>query len=201
MRNVIHPSFQHGNNFKIGHFCIIEEDVIVGSDVQLGHNIVLKTGTRIMSNVNISDYVKTTGLCIIGNGVDIRTGACISRGVVINDNAFVGPGVMTNHTKNIMHMRNIPEVQLITNIGYGAVIGSMVSLLAGVTIADNVMIAAETNVFKDILQPGVYGRSPLEKIKDVDPAFILHRPADYTAYEFRTELLVNYLPRWIGFTT
>jgi UDP-3-O-[3-hydroxymyristoyl] glucosamine N-acyltransferase len=185
---------------KLGYNVIIEDDVIVGDDVKLGHNIVLKSGTRVMNDVDLADYVKTTGICIIGNGVGVRTGACISRSVIINDNAFIGPGIMTNHTKNVMHKRNLKEVQLITKIGYGAVIGSMCSLIAGLTIGDNVVIAAETNVYKDIIEPGVYGGMPVRKIKDLDTDFVLKRPNNYKEYEFDQEQLRKYLPKWIGFS-
>jgi len=195
----VHSSLIHGENFKCGENVIIEEDVIVGDDVKLGHNVTLKSGTRIMNDVTLADYVKTTGICIIGNGVGARTGACISKSVIINDNAFIGPGIMTNHTKNVMHKRNLKEVQLITRIGYGAVIGSDSSLVAGLTIGDNVVIAAGSNVYKDILEPGIYGGNPVRKIKDVDPEYILKKPESYIDYEFDIELLRKYLPKWAGF--
>ena len=197
----IHNSFIHGANFKCGENVIIEEDVIVGENVKLGHNVTLKSGTRVMNDVNLADYVKTTGICIIGNSVNARTGACISKSVIINDNAFIGPGIMTNHTRNVMHKRNLKEVQLITRIGYGAVIGSMSSLTAGLTIGDNVVIAAATNVYKDILEPGIYGGNPVKKIKEIDPAYVLKKPADYREYEFDRKLLKKYLPKWVGFVT
>ena len=136
---------------------------------------------------------------IIGNGVGTRTGACISKSVIINDNAFIGPGIMTNHTKNVMHKRNLKEVQLITKIGYGAVIGSVSSLVAGLTIGDNVVIAAGSNVYKDILEPGIYGGNPVRKIKEVAADFILEKPESYIDYEFDIELLRKYLPKWVGF--
>lgn len=197
--NNIHSSFIHGSNFKCGFNVIIEEDVIAGDNVKLGHNVTLKSGTRLMNDVDLADYVKTTGICIIGNGVGARTGACISKSVIINDNAFIGPGIMTNHTRNVMHKRNLKEVQLITRIGYGAVIGSLSSLVAGLTIGDNVVIAAGSNIYKDILEPGIYGGNPVKKIKDIDPAFILKKPANYQEYEFDVELLKKYLAKWIGF--
>lgn len=39
----------------------------------------------------------------------------------------------------------------------------------------------------------------MRKIKDIDPAFILKRLANYKDYEFDLELLKKYLPKWIGF--
>ena len=196
----IHDSFVHGSSFQHGNYVTIEEDVVVGDDVRLGHNVVLKSGTRIMNDVHLADYVKTTGLCLVGNGVDARTGACISRAVIIEDNAFIGPEVMTNHTKNVAHKRpHIKEVQLITRIGYGAVVGSDSSLIAGLTIGDNVVIAASTNVYKDLIEPGIYVGNPLRKIRDLAPEFILRRPPDLNEYSLPVDLMRRYLPNWIGF--
>jgi UDP-2-acetamido-3-amino-2,3-dideoxy-glucuronate N-acetyltransferase len=196
----IHSSFTHGNNFKCGENVIIESDVTVGDDVHLGHNVTLKSGTVVLNNVELADYVMTTGVCIIGNNVAIRTGACISRSVIINDCVFVGPGIMTNHTRNVMHMRPaVKEVQMITNIGYGTIIGSMCQILAGINIGDNVSLAAGTNVYYDIMESGVYGGYPLRKIKELDQSLILKRPKDYISYSFTEEQLRKYLPKWIGF--
>jgi len=33
--NMIHPSFKYGDNLKMGHFNVIEEDVEVGNNVQI----------------------------------------------------------------------------------------------------------------------------------------------------------------------
>jgi len=197
--NHIHSSFIHGENFRCGENVIIEEDVVVGDDIKLGHNVTLKSGSRIMNDVTLADYVKTTGVCIIGNGVIARTGACISMSLIINDNTYIGPAIMTNHTKNVMYKRDLREVQLITRIGYGVVIGSMASLVAGLTIGDNVVIAAASNVYKDILEAGIYGGNPVRKLKDIDPDFVLDKPRDYVYHEFAEELLRKYLPNWIGF--
>ena len=197
----IHDSFVHGENFKCGENVIIEEDVVVGNDVKLGHNVTLKSGTRLMNDVTLADYVKTTGLCIVGNHVNARTGAYISKSTIINDLAFIGPAMMTNHTKNVTHGRpHLNEVQLITSIGYGAVIGSKSLLVAGTTIGDNVVIAGGSVVYKDILEPGIYGGNPVRRIKDLDPDFALKRPSNYVEYEFKDEMLRKYLPKWVGFS-
>lgn len=60
-------------------------------------------------------------------------------------------------------------------------------------------IAAGSNVYKNILEPGIYGGNPLRKLKDLDNELILDRPKDYVEYEFDEELLRIYLPKWVGF--
>lgn len=210
---VIDPSFKHGESFKIGQFSVIEEAVMVGDDVSIGHHSVigkdviignnvkignfcyLKSGTRFADNIDFADYCKTTGICYVGNNVNIRTGSCISKSVIIEDKAFIGAGIMSSHTKYIYHQRpKMPRRQHITRIGYGAVIGSHVNLSAGVRIGDNVIIGYGSVVTKNVLELGIYVGNPLGKLADVPPEMIIPKPKNYKEHAFPKEMLAKYLP-------
>lgn len=210
---VIHPSFKHGKNFKIGEFSVIEEAVTVGDNVSIGHNSVigkdviigdnvkignfcyLKSGTKFASNIDFADYCKTTGICYVGNNVNVRTSSCISKSVIVEDNAFIGAGIMSSHTKHIYHQRpKIPKKQLITRIGYGAVIGSHTNLSAGVQIGDNVVIGYGSVVTKNCLELGIYVGNPTKKFVNVPPEMIIPKPKGYKEYQFSKEMLEKYLP-------
>jgi acetyltransferase-like isoleucine patch superfamily enzyme len=112
----------------------------------------------------LGDGVLTTGSCSIGHNVNIRTGAIISKCVYIEDNVFIGPGVITNHTKHVMGPKAESE-KLITLIMRGSVIGSGAHLNAGVTIGENVTVGAGTVVTKDLLEEGTYVGNPARKLK------------------------------------
>jgi len=129
-------------------------------------------------NSIIDDHCITTGACYIGNNVNIRTGAIISRATIIEDYCFIGPGVITNHTKQVTHGRteNVPDVQLLTYIGYGTVIGSQASILAGVYIRPQTIIGGGTVVIKDLTEMGVYVGSPAVKKMDVPDNYLMHMP-------------------------
>jgi len=196
MSTIIADDFQHGDNFKHGQNVIIESDVIVGDDVKLGNNVVLKSGTRFGSQIDFADYCCTTGACILGDHINARTGAIISKSVIVEDWVFIGPGIMTNHTKHVSHGRpNIPRVQYVTRIGFGSIIGSSSMLLAGVSITSNVIIGGSSVVVKNVKEPGIYVGSPIKRLGDV--------PKDYWVdgeskrYEFEQELLDKYLPNII----
>lgn len=122
-------------------------------------------------------------------------GTTISRSVIIEDNVFIGPGIMTNHTKHVVHIRpNLEKRQLITHIGYGAIIGSDVSMIVGVRIGDNVIIGASALVTKDVLEPGIYIGNPLRKLKNLPKEYYIEKPEDYIEYTFPKEMLKKYLP-------
>ena len=197
--NVIDKSFKHGRNFKIGAFSVIEADVFVGDDVNIGHHCVLKSGTRFGNNIDFADYCKTTGLCYVGNNVNIRTGSCISKSVIVEDKAFIGAGIMSSHTKNIYYQRpDVQKRQLITRIGYGAIIGSCVTLSAGVRIADNAIIGYDSLVTKDVLEPAIYVGSPLRRLADIPPEYYIKKLSDYKEHKFDAIMLEKYLPYYRG---
>ncbi len=150
MTNIIHESFKHGKNFKIGHFCVIEEDVVVGDNVQIDNYVLLKKGTRILNNVWVDSYVRSSGYNLIGNNAMLRFGCTIAREVVIEDEAFISPNVMTIFTT---HKRKKQEG---TIIGKNAFIGTAAVLGPGVKIGENVVIGSQAYVSSDCIEEGIY---------------------------------------------
>ena len=198
----IAKDFKHGRNFEHGLNCIIDPDVVVGDDVRLGHDVHLKSGTRVLNDVEIADHCETTGICIIGNHVRIRTGSCISKSVVIDDWAFVAAGIMSSHTKHIYHGRpKMERRQLVTRIGYGTIIGSRTNLIAGITIAPGTIVGYNSNVVKDLdVSHGVYFGQParfIKRLEEDDPWYI-EVPDDYEPHQFDEEMLKKYLPFYKG---
>lgn len=192
----IAEDLKHGENFKHGNNVIIEPDVMVGDNVKLGHNVVLKSGTRFGSNIDLADYCCTTGACILGNHINARTGAIISKSVIVEDWVFIGPGIMTNHTKHVPHGRpQIKNVQYVTRIGFGSIIGSSSMLLAGVKIAANVIIGGGSVVVKDVTDSGIYVGNPIRRLGDVPSDYWVEGKSEH--YEFDPDILKKYLPNII----
>ena len=198
MTNIIHESFKHGSSFKIGKFCIIEEDVVVGDNVSLGHYVMLKKGTRFGNNIDFADGCMTTGACWAGNNFAARTGAIFSKAVIAEDNVFYGPGVVSNHTKHVPHMRpDMKKEQLVTVLGFGSIIGTQVSLMAGVKVAPLVIVGGAAVVVKDLVEEGVYVGNPAKRIMDLPEEYRLELPLNagemYLTAEI-TDHLMEYMP-------
>lgn len=159
MNNIIHESFKHGKNFKIGNFCIIQEDCVVGDNVTIKDFVRLARDTKIGNNCIIDSYVKSSGQNRIGNNVTIRYDSIIAREVTIEDDVFISPQVMTIY---LTHKKD--KVGGIV-IGKGAFIGTNVTIGAGVHIGPKVVIGAKALVTKDCLEPGIYVGLPAKKVK------------------------------------
>lgn len=196
--NYIHESFKHGSNFKIGNFCVIEEDVIVGDNVKLGHYVMLKKGTRFGNNIDFADCCVTTGACWVGNNFAARTGAILSKSNIVEDNVFYGPGVVSNHTKHVSHMRpDMRKEQLLTVLGYGSILGTQASLVAGVKIAPLAIVGGGAIVVKDLVEEGVYVGNPARRIMDLPEEYRLDLPSNAGDMYLTNEVfdhLMKYIP-------
>jgi UDP-2-acetamido-3-amino-2,3-dideoxy-glucuronate N-acetyltransferase len=194
----IAADFKYGSNLQLGEFVIIEPGVTVGNDVKIGHRVTLKSGTIIGSSSIVDDHCITTGACFIGNHVNIRTGAIISKATIIEDYCFVGPGVITNHTKHINHGRvqQIPDIQLLTYIGYGSILGSQASILAGIVMCPQTIVGGGTVVVKDILQKGVYVGCPAIKISELPIEYCMNEPEN-AGRMYRMPQILDHLKSYI----
>lgn len=157
--NVIHPSFKQGKNLKIGHFCIIEEDVEVGDDVEIGNYVLLKKGTKIGDRTFVDSYVKSSGDNQIGSDVTLRFNATIARKVFVGNGVFIAPNVMT------IYSTHTGEKGTGTHIKDRAFIGTAVVFGPNVIIGEDVVIGAMAYVHKDCLDKGIYAGIPAKKIK------------------------------------
>jgi len=148
-----------GDNFKIGHFCIIEDDVFIGDNVTIENYVLIKKGTIISNNCFIDSYVRSSGQNFIGENCTIRYGATIAKDVAVGDNVFISPNVMTiysdpdgKHTKK-------------TLINKGAFIGTAAVINSGITIVNNVIIGAMSYVNKDCDNiGGIYVGQPIKYV-------------------------------------
>lgn len=178
--SVIEKGVSIGNNCAIGNHTQISTGVRIGNNVKIGNGVTLKTGTRIGDDSIVDDHCITTGACWIGDCVNVRTGAIISKATVIENFVFIGPGVVTNHTKHVGYGRpKVNSVPLLTIIGFGAIIGSQVALVAGLEIAPLTIIGAGSVVTKNIEEPAIYAGNPLRRLKELPLEYVIDGPGWY----------------------
>jgi len=160
--NQIDKSFKHGKNLKLGSFNVIEEDVIVGDNVDIQNFVLLKKGTRIGNDCYVDSYFRSSGDNVIGNNVTLRFGSTIARKVFVRDNVFISPNVMTVYS--------LPDgtQSAATVIGEGCFIGTAAVLAPNIAIRSGSIVGANSFVNKSILEKGVYAGNPAKKIKDLE---------------------------------
>ncbi|MBP7557259.1 MAG: N-acetyltransferase [Chitinophagaceae bacterium] len=161
------------------------ELVTINNDRQSLNNVSLGQGVRIFSFVNaygcsIDDNSKVGAFVEIQKGVTIGKNCKISshtficEGVRIEDNVFVGHGVMfTNDlfpraTNEDGSMQTEADWKCIeTFVKKGASIGSNATILCGITIGENSMVGAGAVVTRDVPPNTIVAGNPAKPIKTI----------------------------------
>jgi UDP-2-acetamido-3-amino-2,3-dideoxy-glucuronate N-acetyltransferase len=131
--SIISENAQIGEHTRIGNFVFIRDDTIIGRDCVIG------------------SYVDIEGDVRIGDFVSLQSGCYLTRGVVIEDEVFCGPRVVTMNDKPISYRRPVlkftrqaPRLLRAARIGGGSV------LCPGVTIGENAFVGAGSVVTRDV---------------------------------------------------
>jgi len=156
-----------GRNHTIRSGTIIYDNVLIGDNFQTGHNVLIRDGTIIGNNVLVGTGTIIDGDVIIGNDVRIQSMCYIPPKTRIEDGVFLGPNVVLTNDKYPMS----PKDNLIgPTIKRGAVICANCTILPGVEIGEEALVAAGAIVTKDI---------PPRKMAIGCPAKVVDIPDNY----------------------
>jgi acetyltransferase-like isoleucine patch superfamily enzyme len=136
---------------------IVETDEI-GEGTKIWHFAHIREGAKIGKNCNIGKSVYIDTGVYIGNNVKIQNFATIYKGVIIEDDAFIGPAVVFT---NDLYPRSFiwsEDKILPTVVKKGASIGANSTIVCGIKIGEYSMIGAGSVVTRDVPPFGlVYG--------------------------------------------
>lgn len=139
-----------------GQFQVIAQDVILGSGLRLSSFINLY-GCTIGDSTTIGAFVEIQRGVTIGTACKISSHTFVCEGVTIEDEVFVGHGVMFINdrypratTADGMPQQAADWTVSRTTIGRGATVGSGAVIMGGVTIGGQAMIGAGAVVTTDI---------------------------------------------------
>ena len=121
----------------------VQDDVTIGAATRIGSLTLIQQGAVIGSGCTIGSHCNICN-CRIGDRVSIQTACHITRGVVIEDDVFVGPQVITLNDKLLGGDMAYPRICRGAKIGGGSVI------LPGVTIGENAIVGAGSVVTSDV---------------------------------------------------
>ncbi len=121
----------------------------IGEGTRVWQFVVILPGARIGKNCNICSHCFIENDVVLGNNVTLKFHVAVCDGITIEDNVFVGPGVVFCNDKH-PKSGNRDFKLLRTVIKEGASIGANATILPGVTIGRNAMIGAGSIVTKNV---------------------------------------------------
>lgn len=136
---------------------MITQDVVLGKGVVIHHpELVNLYGCRIGRDTKIGAFVEIQKGAVVGNRCKISSHSFLCEGVTIEDDVFVGHGVMfinDRYPRAASGGRLLTEVDwkaIPTLVRQGASIGSGAVILCGVTIGINALVGAGAVVTHDV---------------------------------------------------
>ena len=152
----------------------IAADVILGSDVRIFQpELVNLYGCSIGDESKIGAFVEVQKNAVIGARCKISSHSFICEGVEIEDECFIGHGVMftndvypsaVNRDGNLQTEADWQVIK--TKIRKRASIGSNATIIAGVTIGEGALIGAGSVVTKDVPDFAIVAGVPARVIGD-----------------------------------
>ena len=139
--------------FYNAHLTEVQEDVKIGAGTRIGSFALLHSGAVIGADCLIGSHCNICR-CEIGNNVSIQTACHITRGVRIEDDVFIGPGVITLNDPLDDDGLRYPVIMRGARIGGGSLI------LPGITIGENALVGAGSVVTRDIASGGISFGNP-----------------------------------------
>jgi len=151
----------------------------IASDVKLGKGVrvfgfVNLYGCEIGDDSKIGTFVEIQKGVKVGKRCKISSHSFLCEGVTLEDDVFIGHGVMFTHdrfpraTNCDGQLQNENDwVCIPTLVKRGASIGSGATLLCGITVGENAMIGAGSVVTKDVPRDSIVVGNPAHVVKSV----------------------------------
>ena len=158
----------------------MNEFVCIAPDVKLGKNVKLSKfinmyGCTVGDDTKIGAFVEIQKNASVGNNCKISSHTFICEGVVIEDNVFVGHGVMfindlypraTTATGSLQTEADWHVDR--TVVKKGASIGSGATILANTCIGENAIVGAGAVVTKDVPANTIVAGNPARILRQIE---------------------------------
>jgi acetyltransferase-like isoleucine patch superfamily enzyme len=155
-----------GKNARIRSGTVLYAGSKIGDNLQTGHNVVIREENEIGDDFAIWNNSVIDYGCKIGNHVKIHCNCYVAQFTVIEDGAFMAPGVTV---ANDLHpgCEKSAECMRGPHIKEGVQIGVNVTLVPMITIGEHSLIGAGSVVTKDIPPYSLAYGNPARVVGDV----------------------------------
>jgi acetyltransferase-like isoleucine patch superfamily enzyme len=155
-----------GDKARIRSGTVIYGGTVIGDNLQTGHNVVIREENEIGNDFNIWNNSVIDYGCKIGADVKIHCNCYIAQFTVVEDGAFMAPGVTI---ANDLHPGCEMSSQCMRgpHIGKGVQIGVNVTILPFLNIGEGSLIGGGSVVTKDIPPFSLAYGNPARVVGDV----------------------------------
>ena len=121
----------------------------IGENTNIWQYCVVLSGAKIGSGCNICSHCFIENDVVVGDNVTLKNGVYLYDGITVEDGVFIGPNATFCNDKYPKSKNKDFKLEKIL-IKKGASIGANATILPGVTIGENALVAAGAVVTKDV---------------------------------------------------
>ena len=141
-------------------------DFIIGEGTVIYYFCNLFGKSKIGKNCIISSYTEIQDDVVIGDGCRIGSHSFLCSGVVLEENVFLGSGVITINDR-VPKPHNKNYIKTKTLIRKNASIGSGSTLMCGIEIGENALVGCGSVVTKCVPDNEIWCGNPAKFIKKI----------------------------------
>jgi UDP-2-acetamido-3-amino-2,3-dideoxy-glucuronate N-acetyltransferase len=120
---------------------VVEHGAAIGPGTRIWHHAHVRAGAIVGANCNIGKDVFVGEDVVVGDGCKLINGAFLPAGVLLEDEVFVGPGVV--FTNDLWPRAANPDWELVpTTVRRGASIGANATVVCGREIGEYATVGA-----------------------------------------------------------
>ncbi len=138
------------SNYFVHESSYIDEGAEIGEGTKIWHFCHVMPRARIGERCNIGQNVLVSPDVTIGNNVKIQNNVSLYTGVIVEDDAFLGPSMVFTNVVNPRSHVNRKDQYKRTLVRKGASIGANATIVCGVTLGCYCFVGAVSVVTRDV---------------------------------------------------
>lgn len=132
----------------------VDQGAIIGEYTKIWHFSHVMSKARIGKNCVIGQNVFIADHVVIGDNCKIQNNVSLFKGVILEDDVFVGPSAVFTNVLNPRAFVERKDQYTPTVVGQGATIGANATIICGVRIGSYALVGAGSVVTKNV-QPKI----------------------------------------------
>ena len=149
----------------------VDDDVSIGKETKIWHFCHILGGTKIGKNCIIGQNVMIGPDVIIGNNVKIQNNVSLYKGIIIEDDVFIGPSAVFTNVKFPRAYIDQKKKFEKTIIKKGCTIGANATIICGLELGEYCFVAAGSVVTKSFPKNSVVLGNPAKLNKKIKIKF------------------------------
>lgn len=137
-------------NFFAHESAIIDKLSSIGEGTKIWHFSHIMESSRIGKNCNIGQNVVISPGVVLGNNVKVQNNVSIYKGVICEDNVFLGPSMVFTNILNPRSEIVRRDKYINTIVKKGASVGANATIICGNTLGEYSLIGAGSVVTKSV---------------------------------------------------